>query len=193
MCGIAGIVGQLDESNREALARMSRAMVHRGPDGEGTWESAPDQAGCGVLLAHRRLAILDLSPAGAQPMVDDRTGHVLVFNGEIYNYLALRERLDGAGRPLRSTGDSAVLLRALAAHGADAVGWLRGMFASPAGIRRAGGSCWPAIPSASSPSTSCATATRGPAGRWPSPRSCAPSWPAACCPRRASIAGRWPR
>ncbi|HET6437709.1 MAG TPA: asparagine synthase (glutamine-hydrolyzing) [Anaeromyxobacter sp.] len=129
MCGIAGIVGQLDEPNRAALLRMSRAMAHRGPDGEGSWESTPDEAGRGVLLTHRRLAILDLSPAGAQPMIDEETGHVLVFNGEIYNYLELRDRLDGRGRPLASTGDSIVLLRALATRGADAVGWLRGMFA----------------------------------------------------------------
>src|SRR6516225_4159613 len=85
MCGIAGIIGRLDEPNHAALERMSHAMVHRGPDGSGTWISAPDSRGWGALLAHRRLSILDLSPAGAQPMVDPVTGHVAVLNGEIYN------------------------------------------------------------------------------------------------------------
>ena len=66
MCGIAGLIGRLDDCNRAALKRMSDAMVHRGPDANGTWISAPDTRGWGALLAHRRLSILDLSPAGAQ-------------------------------------------------------------------------------------------------------------------------------
>jgi asparagine synthase (glutamine-hydrolysing) len=129
MCGIAGIIGRLDEPNRAALARMSDAMVHRGPDASGTWVSAPDARGWGALLAHRRLSILDLSPAGAQPMVDPVTGHVVVFNGEIYNFDDLRRRLVAEGHKFQSTGDTAVMLRAIALHGPDAVTWLRGMFA----------------------------------------------------------------
>src|SRR6266436_5662791 len=105
MCGIAGIIGRLDEPNRAALARMSDA------------------------LAHRRLSILDLSPTGAQPMVDPVTGHVLVFNGEIYNFGDLRRRLVAERQECHSTGDTAVMLRALGLHGAGAVSWLRGMFA----------------------------------------------------------------
>lgn len=128
MCAIAGLVGAATDRNRAALARMSGAMAHRGPDGEGAWASPPDDRGWSVLLAHRRLAILDLSPAGAQPMVDPVTGHVLAFNGEIYNYVELRERLAGDGRPFGSSGDTEVLLRALARHGHDALRWLRGMF-----------------------------------------------------------------
>jgi asparagine synthase (glutamine-hydrolysing) len=129
MCGIAGIIGRLDDHNRGALERMSDAMVHRGPDGSGTWVSEPDSRGRGALLAHRRLSILDLSPAGAQPMVDPLTGHVTVFNGEIYNFRDLRRRLAAEGQELQSTGDTAVMLRALGLHGPAAVGWLRGMFA----------------------------------------------------------------
>src|SRR5215472_11946695 len=129
MCGIAGILGRLDDSNRAALERMSEAMVHRGPDGAGTWESTPGADGRGALLAFRRLAILDLSPAGDQPMVDPRTGQVLVFNGEIYNYQELRRRLMDAGETFPSTGDAAVLLRCLALQGHAAVASLRGMFA----------------------------------------------------------------
>jgi asparagine synthase (glutamine-hydrolysing) len=129
MCGIAGIIGRLDEPNRAALQRMSDAMVHRGPDDSGTWTSAPDARGLGALLAFRRLAILDLSPAGAQPMVDPVTGHVVVFNGEIYNFSELRQRLMTEGQEFESTGDTAVMLRALGLHGTGAVSWLRGMFA----------------------------------------------------------------
>src|SRR5215470_14129388 len=129
MCGIAGIIGRLDEPNHAALERMSHAMVHRGPDGSGTWVSAPDSRGWGALLAHRRLSILDLSLAGAQPMVDPLTGHVVVFNGEIYNFGDLRRRLVAAGQQLRSTGDTAVMLRALGLYGPGAVSLLRGMFA----------------------------------------------------------------
>jgi asparagine synthase (glutamine-hydrolysing) len=129
MCGIAGIIGRLDEPNREALQRMSDALVHRGPDASGTWISASDPRGWGALLAHRRLSILDLSPAGAQPMVDPVTGHVVVLNGEIYNFGDLRQRLAAEGQEFQSTGDTAVMLRALALHGPGAVSWLRGMFA----------------------------------------------------------------
>jgi asparagine synthase (glutamine-hydrolysing) len=129
MCGVAGIVGRISDSNRAALARMNRAMKHRGPDGSGVWESPADARGMGVMLGHTRLSILDLSNAASQPMVDPVTGHVLVYNGEIYNYVSLRDRLTAAGQSFRSTGDTAVVLRALALHGADAVPWLRGMFA----------------------------------------------------------------
>jgi asparagine synthase (glutamine-hydrolysing) len=129
MCGIAGIIGRLDESNRAALKRMSAAMVHRGPDASGAWVSAPDARGWGALLAHRRLSILDLSSTGAQPMVDPVTGHVVVFNGEIYNFSDLRRRLVAEGQEFQSTGDTAIMLRALGLHGPDAVSWLRGMFA----------------------------------------------------------------
>jgi asparagine synthase (glutamine-hydrolysing) len=129
MCGIAGIIGRLDDRNLAALARMNDAMVHRGPDAGGTWVSAPDSRGWGALLGFRRLSILDLSPAGAQPMVDPLTGHVAVFNGEIYNFVDLRRRLAAEGQEFKSTGDTAVMLRALGLYGPGAVGWLRGMFA----------------------------------------------------------------
>src|SRR5215472_3453696 len=101
MCGVGGIIGRLGDSNRAALQRMSDAMVHRGPDAGGTWVSEPDSRGWGVLLAHRRLSILDLSPAGAQPMVDPATGHVIVFNGEIYNFGELRRRLEAEGHEFK--------------------------------------------------------------------------------------------
>src|SRR5262245_52440328 len=105
---------------------MSDAMLHRGPDAGGTWVSEPDSSGRGALLAHRRLSILDLSPAGAQPMVDPVTGHVVVFNGEIYNFAELRRGLIAAGQELQSTGDTAAMLRLIGLHGPDAVASLRG-------------------------------------------------------------------
>jgi asparagine synthase (glutamine-hydrolysing) len=129
MCGIAGIIGRLGDRNLAALKRMSDAMVHRGPDASGTWVSTPDSRGWGALLAHRRLSILDLSLAGAQPMIDPVTGHVIVSNNEIYNFVELRRRLVAEGQELRSTGDTAVMLRILGLHGPRAVSWLRGMFA----------------------------------------------------------------
>lgn len=129
MCGIAGIVGRVGDANRDALARMSAAMAHRGPDAQGTFETPAGSDGWGILLAHRRLAILDLSPAGVQPMTDPVTGDVVVYNGEIYNYPALRARLEAAGHRFQSSGDTAVMLRALGVEGREAVPSFRGMFA----------------------------------------------------------------
>lgn len=129
MCGIAGILGRIGEPNRAALRRMNQAMLHRGPDGEGFWDATPDSRGWGAMLTFRRLSILDLSTAGAQPMVDPVSGDVVVFNGEIYNYVALRERLAAEGQQFQSSGDTAVMLRMLGMHGRQAVGSLHGMFA----------------------------------------------------------------
>lgn len=129
MCGIAGIIGRVGDANRAALRRMNAAMAHRGPDAEGTWEFPTEPGDRGVLLGHRRLAILDLSPAGAQPMVDPVTGDVVVYNGEIYNYPELRARLAANGQRFQSTGDTAVMLRALSVEGLEAVRSFRGMFA----------------------------------------------------------------
>jgi asparagine synthase (glutamine-hydrolysing) len=129
VCGIAGIIGRIDESNQSALRRMGTAMAHRGPDEEQSWTSPPDSEGMGCLLLHRRLAILDLTDFAAQPMVDSVKHHVIVFNGEIYNYKLLRDELVAAGETFASTGDTAVMLRALALWGTRAVERLRGMFA----------------------------------------------------------------
>ncbi|HKI64158.1 MAG TPA: asparagine synthase (glutamine-hydrolyzing) [Burkholderiales bacterium] len=129
MCGIAGIIGNPGERTRAALRKLSAALAHRGPDGDGYWESSPDGCGRVVMLAHRRLSILDVSSAGAQPMVDAVTGDVVVFNGEIYNYVALRDQLLVEGQTFQSSGDTEVMLRALSIHGRDVVASLRGMFA----------------------------------------------------------------
>src|SRR5207244_2096800 len=92
LCGIAGAVGLLDAKVIEAVARMSRAQAHRGPDDEGAFQSS--EAGPGAAFGFRRLAIIDLSPDGHQPMIDAKTGNVIIFNGEIYNYLELRRELE---------------------------------------------------------------------------------------------------
>ncbi|HXG28808.1 MAG TPA: asparagine synthase (glutamine-hydrolyzing), partial [Nevskiales bacterium] len=128
MCGITGIVNYRDAAGRvdaDELGRITAYMAARGPDGEGVWVA---QDG-GVALGHRRLAIIDLSPAGAQPMHDAATGNVIVFNGEIYNYRALRKELAAQGVALRSESDTEVLLHLYARHGEAMLERLRGMFA----------------------------------------------------------------
>jgi len=120
MCGIAGYVGRFEP---DLLGRMNRAQGHRGPDGSGQWHDA--DAG----LAHVRLAILDLSSAGAQPMAD-ATGKVVVsFNGEIYNYRELRAGLVRDGVVFRGESDTEVLANLLARHGRACLPWLNGIFA----------------------------------------------------------------
>ncbi len=106
MCGIAGYIrprGLLDEA---ILARMQDAVAHRGPDGRGTWTDPAR----GLAFAHTRLKVQDLTPAADQPMHAADGKHTLVYNGEIYNFPALRDELRAAGSSFRSTGDTEVLL-----------------------------------------------------------------------------------
>ncbi|PRD41615.1 asparagine synthase (glutamine-hydrolyzing) [Phyllobacterium phragmitis] len=127
MCGIAGIVSQDRPTVAGALHRMVQAQRHRGPDGSG--ESIMP-FGSGVLaLGHTRLAVIDVSPAGAQPMVHPETGDRLVFNGEIYNHGQLRRELAARGCAFRGTSDSETLLHALVEWGPDCIARLEGMFA----------------------------------------------------------------
>jgi asparagine synthase (glutamine-hydrolysing) len=109
---------------------MMRAMVHRGPDDEGFERFPLGREGDGPVVGFgfRRLAILDLSPLGHQPMVDPETGDALVFNGEIYNFPRIRARLQGLGCRFRSSGDTEVLLRSLSRFGEAALDDLDGMF-----------------------------------------------------------------
>jgi asparagine synthase (glutamine-hydrolysing) len=110
---------------------MMRAMPHRGPDDEGFERMPMGSRDSGMVAAFgfRRLAILDLSMAGHQPMVHTLTGDCLAFNGEIYNYRWLRAKLESEGISVTSSGDTEVLLKALASWGEDAVPMLDGMFA----------------------------------------------------------------
>src|SRR5437870_9578178 len=129
MCGIAGAIGQIDGEILEAVRRMSAAEVHRGPDSSGFWRSDVTDNGVGVVLAHRRLAIIDLSEDGHQPMADPATGNVIDFNGEIYNFQELRRKLQQDGASFRSRSDTEVVLKAYARWGVDGLRRLRGMFA----------------------------------------------------------------
>jgi len=124
MCGIAGIVHFEGKAASPAvLKRMTDAISHRGPDGEGHWIEGA------VGLGHRRLSIIDLSPAGHQPMLSAERRYVLSYNGEVYNFRELRAELEAEGYRFRSQTDSEVVLNALAAWGVGAIGRLNGMFA----------------------------------------------------------------
>lgn len=128
MCGIAGIHAYLDVAprvDRGELVRMNERMVARGPDGTGLWVNEEGRTGFG----HVRLAIIDLSEGGAQPMHASDGRLTITFNGEIYNYRELRAELQGRGRVFRSESDTEVLLQLYAEYGAAMVSRLRGMFA----------------------------------------------------------------
>lgn len=121
MCGIAGIVGP--GVNATTLKQMIDSLIHRGPDGGGTWISS-----CGYIgLGHRRLSILDLSESGAQPMSTPEGDLTIVFNGEIYNYLELKQQLPNY--PYRSNSDTEVILAAYRKWGKNCLERFNGMFA----------------------------------------------------------------
>src|SRR5262249_18892377 len=128
MCGIAGVYGYRPTAksvDHDELVRMRDHMAARGPDGSGDWYSTDDRVGFG----HRRLSIIDLSSRGAQPMQTPDGRLVVTFNGEIYNYRALRSRLEAKGYVFRSNSDTEVLLHLYAELGHQMLRELRGMFA----------------------------------------------------------------
>jgi asparagine synthase (glutamine-hydrolysing) len=125
MCGIVGIASRTCVVERSWLAAGSDAMRHRGPDGHGEWWS---EDGC-VGLGHRRLAVIDLSPAGAQPMSDGSGALHITFNGEIYNFIDLRRQLAGLGHVFRTASDTEVVLAAYREWGGACLERLNGMFA----------------------------------------------------------------
>ena len=128
MCGIAGIYAYHCASQRVDRAELTRICDHmaaRGPDGSGAWLSQDVRVGFG----HRRLSIIDLSDRAAQPMESADGKLVITFNGEIYNYRALRTELEAEGYVFRTQSDTEVLLHLYAAKGAAMVNDLRGMFA----------------------------------------------------------------
>lgn len=130
MCGIAGFLDLKRQTDAQSLASQAEAMggaqIHRGPDSGGVWI---DEA-AGIALSFRRLAIIDLSPAGDQPMVSASGRYVLIFNGEIYNFKELRADLEAAGHRFRGDSDTEAMLEGFAAWGIEAtVARLIGMFA----------------------------------------------------------------
>src|SRR5215217_3707038 len=108
MCGICGVFGQADE---QLIKSMLARIAHRGPDDEGHYV-AETSAGERVGLGHRRLSIIDLSPAGHEPMPDESGEIWLTFNGEIYNFKELRRELESLGHGFRSETDAEVILYA---------------------------------------------------------------------------------
>ena len=121
MCGIAGIVTKRD-NKKEIIEAMSKRIEHRGPDGEGYFFDGD------VALAHRRLSIIDLS-TGNQPMFNEDDTVVTVFNGEIYNYVELRDELVKAGHKFKTKSDTEVLIHGFEEWHTDLPKYLRGMFA----------------------------------------------------------------
>jgi asparagine synthase (glutamine-hydrolysing) len=125
MCGICGHVRApgLRPEDPTGLEPVLELLKHRGPNQHGMWR------GERLTLGHTRLSILDLDPRAGQPMHDPATGNVIVFNGEIYNFRALRAEMEAAGDRFRTAGDTEVLLALYRRHGRSCLGMLRGMFA----------------------------------------------------------------
>lgn len=132
MCGFAGLFSPFKSLSGDRIENelrgMANAIAHRGPDSDGYWSDAP----AGIGLAHRRLAIVDLSPAGAQPMISGSRRYVIAFNGEIYNHLYLRDQLQNGGHltyPWRGHSDTETLLAGFEAWGIEqTLGRAIGMF-----------------------------------------------------------------
>jgi len=125
MCAIHGAVSYRGPLDPVRLAQARDRLAHRGPDDAGLWQSVDGR----VALTHRRLSVIDLSPGGHQPMLDQDGRLAIVFNGEIYNFEALRQELSALGHAFRSRSDTEVLLAAWRVWGTDCLSRLNGMFA----------------------------------------------------------------
>ena len=125
MCGIVGFASRSGVANRAQVEAQRDALVHRGPDDHGSWLASD----CTAALGHRRLSIIDLSPAGRQPMVDATGELEIVFNGEIYNFRDLKSDLEQLGHRFRTKTDTEVLLAAYREWGDDFLRRLNGQFA----------------------------------------------------------------
>jgi asparagine synthase (glutamine-hydrolysing) len=123
MCGIAGALAWRSAPDREVVRRMTCALAHRGPDGDGLYADGP------IALGHRRLAVIDPSDAGLQPMADGGHRCWIVFNGEIYNFRELRRELEADGSRFRTRTDTEVILEAYKRWDVDCLARLNGMFA----------------------------------------------------------------
>ncbi len=124
MCGICGILYLDNQSvSISTLERMCASIAHRGPDGDGVWSDGP------IGLGHRRLAIIDLTPSGHQPMCNETNDVVIVFNGELYNHLDLRIELEAAGHHYHSRSDTETVIHAYEEWGTACLNRFNGMFA----------------------------------------------------------------
>lgn len=124
MCGIAGHISFKRQPETALVAEMVQRIRHRGPDDNGNWTSPGGEC----ILGHARLSVIDLSPLGHQPMLDPETGNCIVFNGEIYNFQALRQECETVGDRFRSHSDTEVILALYRRHGIECLNKLRGMF-----------------------------------------------------------------
>jgi len=125
MCGLAGIVRFDSMTSIQEVKKMTDAIIHRGPDNDGFWINAVQN----VAFGHRRLAITDLTDLGKQPMISESGRFVITFNGEIYNYIELRQDLIKLGHSLKTENDTEVLLKLFELKGKDCLDDLDGMFA----------------------------------------------------------------
>jgi asparagine synthase (glutamine-hydrolysing) len=123
VCGITGLISRDGRPDETPVRRMNDALAHRGPDAEGIWSRGR------AVLGHRRLSIIDLSPEGNQPLLNEDGAIAVVVNGEIYNFAELREDLVRRGHAFHSNSDSEVVLHLYEEYGADCVAKLSGMFA----------------------------------------------------------------
>ena len=115
MCGIVGVVSSRGSIDRDMLLAMRDSFVYRGPDDAGEWIEERGRVG----LGHRRLSILDPTPAGHQPMIDPETGNVIAFNGEVFNYIEIRAELERRGLEFTTGTDTEVILKAYSVYGED--------------------------------------------------------------------------
>src|SRR5271166_6314608 len=129
MCGIFGIISRKVRVPADVLERATKSLAHRGPDDSGTVILRdPARQDVEIGLGNRRLAILDLSPQGHQPMNDPATGNWIVYNGEVYNFREVRAKLEHAGLYFRSDSDTEVILKAYGHWGEKCLHEFRGMF-----------------------------------------------------------------
>ena len=125
MCGIAGYISLSNSIKPTALMKATSAIQHRGPDAEGFYFSDDEKVG----LGHRRLSILDLSSSANQPMLSSDGRYVIIFNGEIYNFKELQQKLNDKGASLKTTSDTEVILQLFAEQGVRCFKDFNGMFA----------------------------------------------------------------
>ena len=124
MCGIIGIISEKNKIDDKILLNMRDSLKHRGPDNGGIYLSPNEKIG----LGHRRLSIIDLSKNGNQPLFSRDQQVVIVYNGEVYNYKPLKEKLECHGYNFTTTSDTEVVLNAYLKWGKDCVNYFKGMF-----------------------------------------------------------------
>jgi len=127
MCGFVAVLTPDSTLSKDIVIDMRDRMFHRGPDGGGLWVDRNE--GGAIALGHRRLSIVDLSEAASQPMFSNDQQHIIVFNGEIYNFVELKHELESKGHRFKTTSDTEVLMVAYRQWGVDCLSRLNGMFA----------------------------------------------------------------